>query len=139
MVKGLDLKMGAITLDRIIILLSLIGLIVSIYLVTYQYAGVPLECPETGIIDCATVLASPYSTLLGVHLSVYGVFFFILEMLVLRYKKELLVAVNAAGIGFVFYFLYAEYMVGKICIYCTTVHVVVAALFLISVYEFLKS
>lgn len=134
----MDLKKSEITLDKIILLLSVIGLLVSIYLVAYQYAGMPLECPETGIIDCASVLASPYSMLLGLHVSVYGILFFLVEIILLKYRKEMLVLLNAAGIGFVFYFLYAEYMIGKICIYCTTVHLTVLLLFLISMYEFLK-
>src|SRR5262249_31139331 len=45
--------------------LSLIGAVIAIYLTTVHYENVPLVCSTQGFIDCARVLASPYSVIPG--------------------------------------------------------------------------
>ncbi len=50
----------------------------------------------------------------------------------LRYGR---IGAGVVGIGFVFYLLYAElFAIGKICLYCTGVHVVTVALFAVVVF-----
>ncbi len=44
-----------------LLLLSLIGAGIAIYLTTVHYENVPLICSASGIVDCAHVLSSSYS------------------------------------------------------------------------------
>jgi uncharacterized membrane protein len=120
--------------------LSLIGLVVSIYLTVYHYTNFTLACPNHGIINCENVLSSPYATLFGLPIAIYGIIFFLIELLFLRINKnDFLLIYNSIGIGFVFYFIYIEKVVGSICIYCTSVHIIVATLFILSIYYSVKN
>ncbi len=122
---------------RISLALSLLGIMISIYLTAYHYAGIPLACPTGGIINCENVLNSSYAYLLGVPIAVFGVAFFAVEiLLLLRMRSEDALAIwNALGIGFVVYFIYLEKLVGNICIFCTAVHVIVLLLLAVTLYD----
>jgi uncharacterized membrane protein len=117
-------------------LLAALGLLISIYLAVSSSLNIQVACPSTQLINCSRVLSSLYSTTFGVPNTYYGILFFVL-VLVFSYIKqpELLALLNAGGLGFMLYFLYSEYRLGSICLYCTAVHVITFALFLISVYE----
>src|SRR6184192_3607883 len=47
------------------LILSLLGIGVALYLTVVHYQGAPLVCSTTGIIDCESVLSSPYSVVPG--------------------------------------------------------------------------
>jgi uncharacterized membrane protein len=58
--------------------LSLGGLAVSVYLtVEHATAARTLACPETGVVNCATVLSSPQSVVLGIPVAVLGLAYFV--------------------------------------------------------------
>lgn len=128
--------------------LSAIGFLAALYLTLVHYAGVPLECSTSGLINCANVINSPYGYLFGIPVALLGVVFFILEFAVLfvtsskrfgaleRTGSDIRILYNALGLAFVFYLLYAEYIVGNICEYCTVVHVVTVLLFILSFFGF---
>lgn len=122
-------------------LLSILGMLISIYLTAYHYiGGVPLICQNSGVINCANVLNSQYAILFGIPIAVFGIAFFIIELLLLWYKNDGITLLwNFLGLGSVIYFVYAEYMVGNICEYCTMVHIIVIILLSLSIYKFLKS
>lgn len=121
------------------LILAGLGLLDSAYVTVVHYiSAVPLACPETGIINCAQVLTSPQSVVLGLPLGVWGVvWFLVLGALVLRagrtgdgaaLPRRLWVVV---GMLAVVYFVYLELaVIGKICIFCTGVHLIVVALFI---------
>lgn len=114
----------------------LIGLITSLYLAYSATFNMPVACPKGQFIDCASVLSSPYAKTFGVPNGYLGVLFFLAVLAFVYLKRaELLALLNALGMGFVIYFLYAEYMVGSICLECTLVHICTVALLLISLYE----
>ncbi|MDE1825274.1 MAG: vitamin K epoxide reductase family protein [Candidatus Micrarchaeota archaeon] len=116
--------------------LVVIGLIISGYLTAYHYfGGVPLACSDNGVVDCAAVLVSPYASLFGIPVALFGVLFFVIAiaLLVLR-SREYLLYWNTAGFLFLFYLWFTELALGKICIYCTAVHAVVILLFFISLF-----
>ncbi len=120
---------------RLAILVSLIGLAISIYLtITHYYPDVPLACPETGIINCNNVLTSQYAYILGLPVAVLGVLFFIAELIVILVIKnnDYFIMLSGIGMAFVFYYIYSEYMVGSICIYCTGVHICAISLLILS-------
>lgn len=122
-------------MKSIAVAISVIGLLLSAYLtIVYLFPGT-LACPSKGVIDCVDVLTSQYSTIFGIPNAVLGMVFFIAETaVVVRYfGKDQMVVMNGVGMAFVLYYIYAEYMLRSICIYCTGVHICVAALLIISI------
>jgi uncharacterized membrane protein len=121
---------------KIEIATAAIGLLVSVYLVLYHYSSIPLLCSSSGVINCGYVLHSSYSYLFGVPVAVYGMVFFIAELLLIKRRNaEYQLMLNAIGVSFVAYFLYVEYVLGAICEYCTVVHAAVVLLFAISIIQ----
>lgn len=119
------------------LVLSIIGLIDSIYLTVYHYLNLPLICPGTGAVDCATVLNSRFAVFFGFPTAILGVIFFAVIIALLLMKKEDYVLYwNTMGFFFLFYLWYAEYVIGKICLYCTLIHVLVLLLLALSVYPY---
>ncbi len=122
------------------VILAILGLLISIYLTTYHFLGVPLACSTSGLINCNNVINSPYGYIFGIPVAVYGIAFFIAELIVLYFIKDIFAKVFLNGIGVIgiVYFLYSEYMVGNICEYCTAVHLITITLFILSVYLYKK-
>jgi uncharacterized membrane protein len=94
-------------------------------------------------IDCQAVLTSAQSVIFGIPVPVFGVIFFVVLgalCLPLAWRSTTpwvhwarLVGV-VVGIGMVFYLVSTElFTVKKICLWCTGVHVVTFALFVIVV------
>src|SRR5690349_16906221 len=63
------------------IVISLVGLAVSVYL-TFEHftANATLACSIGGVIDCAKVTTSAWSTFLGVPVALLGVVFFVVAL-----------------------------------------------------------
>ncbi|MGC8479095.1 MAG: vitamin K epoxide reductase family protein [Candidatus Micrarchaeia archaeon] len=122
------------------LILSIIGLTVSIYLSIYHMLGIPLLCSTSGLINCSNVINSPFGYIAGIPVADFGVAFFVIEIGVLLFISDPFakIFINTIGLGFVFYFLYAEYTVGNICEYCTSVHIIVILLLILSIYLFKK-
>lgn len=124
--------------------ICLAGLGVATYLTLAHYTtSVTLACPDQthGVINCAQVTTSQYSKILGIPVALLGLLFFA-GMLPLQLPwawrsahpwvrlGRLLAAV--VGIGMVIWLVYAElFLIGKICIYCTSVHVLTFLLFIV--------
>ncbi len=113
--------------DILVILLG-IGAIVSAYLIYAHYVPSALICPNTGIISCETVLTSSYSVVFGVPLAVYSLGWFVLALLFIQYRKLKPAAGiwMLIGIGGIIYSVFAMYMIGKICIFCSTLDAIIA-------------
>lgn len=123
--------------------LSLAGLGVSAYL-TYVHYTEPraLSCPDNGAISCTKVTTSPESMVFGViPVAVLGVVFFT-AMLALclpmswrarePWVDRARLAGVVAGMGMVLYLVAVELLsVHAICLWCTGVHVVAFALFVV--------
>lgn len=120
-------------------LLSLIGLGVSVYLTIAHYAHYSLICSDTSIINCAQVTHSPQSYVFGIPVAVLGLVFFV-PMVALcspwawRSASRLVAPARLGGlivgVGFVFYLIYNElFVIGKICLDCSFVHLVTLLLF----------
>jgi len=125
-----------IGLSRARIVLAVLGLLSSVYLSYSAAFNVAVACPTMGLLNCESVLSSQYASTFGIPNGYLGVIFFAAVLLLVRMKKPAyLAALNAIGMGFVLYFVRAEYLLGSICVYCTLVHVCTAALLLISLYE----
>ena len=128
------------SLKGAMVVLSVLGLIVSIYLAAYHLLGIPLLCSTSGIINCNNVINSPYGYIFGVPVADYGIVFFMVELFIIFFIKDPFAKVflNGIGLGGVIYFLYSEYMIGNICEYCTSVHIITVLLLIISIYLYRK-
>lgn len=121
-------------------LLSLLGLGVAGYLTLTHYAQdrVPLACATGGVVDCEAVTSSAASMLGPLPVAVLGVAWFAVQLglVLVHASNRLQLAWTGLGLAFVFYLVFAElFLVGAICLWCTAVHVLVVALFLVAVAE----
>lgn len=125
--------------------LCLFGLGVATYLtLTHFDSSVPLSCPAGGgFVNCEKVTTSPQSEIFGIPVAVLGLVYFV-PMLVLNvpaawhsvdrrvHLARLVLAV--AGVGMVLYLVSAElFLIGNLCLWCTSVHVVTFLLFVVVV------
>ncbi len=118
--------------------LLLIGIIDSAYLTAEHFGAAPLVCPSNGLINCATVLGSRYSIVFGIPLAVMGLVWTVVMLLLLTTPKSKIIEavtpvwymLGAAGVA---YSVVSQYLLGHICIYCTTLDATII-LFLITVY-----
>ena len=127
-------------------ILSLAGLGVSIYLTIAHYnTAVTLACPATSTINCEKVTTSPESIVFGIPVAVLGLAFYVFLAVVnsprawritwppLRWAR---VGSVVVGILFVLYLIYAElFSIRAICLWCTSVHVITFALFVLIVFS----
>ncbi|HEY8743869.1 MAG TPA: vitamin K epoxide reductase family protein [Chloroflexota bacterium] len=121
------------------LLCSLAGLAVAFYLSAVHLSStVPLYCAENGVINCAQVTTSPSSIVLGVPVAYYGVIWFgvMTLLLVLRHRAVPLgrLVWVAGGVAGVLYLLYSElFVIGAICLWCSLVHLLILAIFALTV------
>ncbi len=130
----------------LIFALSLVGIAISIYLTSVHYAKVPLVCSTTGLVDCASVLSSPFSVVPGttIPITVPGLAW-CLVMAGLAFaswrlwpeRRNLRIAEFAwslVGMLTVLYLVYAELVrLHRICAWCTALHVLILVMFLATI------
>lgn len=123
-------------------LLSLVGLVLAIYLTIAHFQGSQiLACSDTGLVNCSKVTTSPQSYFLGIPVAVLGLVNFVIFSVInspwvwrmknywLQLSRAVLVV---GGMVFVLWLVYAELIIiNNICLYCTGVHLVTFALFVI--------
>ncbi len=121
------------------LLLALAGLATSIYLTIAHHASPELlVCAENSVVDCASVTSSEQSRLFGVPVADLGTAFYAFLTLLclpqawrspnpwIRWARLGSVAI---GVLMVVYLVAAEvFLIGKICLWCTVVHVITLAL-----------
>ncbi|HVX39716.1 MAG TPA: vitamin K epoxide reductase family protein [Gemmatimonadaceae bacterium] len=135
--------------DRLAIALATVGLLIAAYLTLLHYdSGVRLVCSAGAFVNCETVLTSPSATFAGVPVAVWGLAWFgvalVLAVLLLRDQARdkpnalrlASRAWTAAGVIGVLYLVYQEVgVVGKICAWCTAVHLIVLAMAIVQFTE----
>ena len=120
--------------------LSLIAVFVSIYLLYVHYSPVSLACPDVGIINCANVLTSGYSSFFGIPLPIFGLVYFILLIILSFIKKTDLIVLILSTISLfvVATLLYIEFgLIHSVCIYCSSIHLIAIIIFFISLYKYI--
>ena len=117
-----------------------VGLAVSGYLTYEHFTGSQsLVCAEGEIVNCAAVTSSAYAYLLGVPVALLGllylaagnVFFWVLAPRLGKRAAGAGAAYTGLGVLYVFYLIWAELQLRQLCSWCTVVHVVTVALFVI--------
>jgi uncharacterized membrane protein len=123
-------------------ILVVLGLADAAYLtLTHFTTTVQLACSDSGTIDCARVTTSAQSYILGIPVAVLGLLFFGVYAALcapsawrspkprLRYAR---LAWAIGGVATVVYLIYAElFEIDAICLWCSLVHVVTIALFVV--------
>jgi uncharacterized membrane protein len=123
------------------------GLLVSLYLTLLHYfSAVPLACPGSGgAIDCERVLTSPQAVVLGLPVAAWGLLWFVVAVALAAsafggplagadWLGRARAAWSLVGALVVVYLIYTELLViGKICLWCSTVHVLVLAMLVVEV------
>ena len=127
--------------------LSIGGLGVSIYLTIAHFnTSVTLACPATSTVNCEKVTTSPESYAFGIPVAVLGLAFYLFLAVVnspwvwrmtwppIRWAR---IGSMVVGIVFVLWLVYAElFKIGAICLWCTSVHVITFALFVLIMFSF---
>jgi uncharacterized membrane protein len=121
--------------------ICLAGVGISIYLLIVHYDRGALICNTSGVVNCSKVLTSPSSVIFGIPVPIFGLLYFIgmgAICLPFAWRSEWAwlawgrLAGAVAGIGMVVYLIYQEALVlHTICLWCTGVHVLTFAMFLI--------
>jgi uncharacterized membrane protein len=127
--------------------LSLAGLGVSIWLTIAHFTSSSLLlCPSNSFVNCGEVTSSPESMVFGVFpVAVLGLAFYVFLVAInspwawrsprpqIRWAR---IGSMVVGMGFVLYLVYAELIqIGKLCEYCTAVHVITFLLFIFIVFN----
>lgn len=124
--------------------LALAALAVSIYL-TIAHFTTPavLACANSGVVNCARVTTSAQSRVLGIPVAVLGLGWSIAMVALCSppawasdapWTRIGRVVLSVAGIVFVLWLVYAElFVIRAICLWCTVVHLLTFALFVIIV------
>jgi len=127
------------------LVLSLLGLGVSVYLTIDHFAKISPACPGTGssLINCTKVTTSAESYFLGIPVAVLGLAFYVVMTAINlpvawratdRRVHLARLALVAVGMAFALYLVSAELLIiGNICLWCTSVHVVTFLLFVLIV------
>ncbi len=134
--------------DRLRLVLTTLGLAIAAYLTLLHYdTSIPLVCGRGTIVDCETVLSSPSSTVLGAPVALWGLLWFgvafVLGVLTARAPGSGRSGLRTAGLawtligtGAVLWLVYQEIgVIGKICAWCTAIHVLVLTLLVVQVLE----
>jgi uncharacterized membrane protein len=123
-------------------ILCAIALADSAYLTWIHYTNpTGLFCSTTGIFNCDAVTTSVYSHPFGIPVAVAGLAWSFVMLLLCspwgwrspwRWVSPVRLAGSVAGVGMVFYLIYRElFSLSHICEYCTVVHVMTIALFIV--------
>ncbi|HLG61299.1 MAG TPA: vitamin K epoxide reductase family protein [Ktedonobacteraceae bacterium] len=131
-----------------LLLCSIIGIGISIYLTTVHYENVPLVCSANGVVDCAKVLSSPFSVIPGtsIPITVPGLAWSLLSAFLAIYAlyqgmehRWIPVAQFAwalVGMLTVLYLVYIEIVrLHTICAWCTAMHVLILLMFLVTIVQ----
>ena len=136
-------------LYQIIIIFSLLGILVSLYLVQNHYAaptaGALCDFGET--LSCSLVNTSTFSVLLNVPVALLGALWFLFAgwMAWKGVKKGrnnegaiplLLLGWSILGLLFVVYFIIAEIILQAVCPFCTVAHLLVVIILVLSIILF---
>lgn len=135
-------------LKQIIIALSVLGLLVSIYMTIYKITSNDNMC--VGSKDCSVVNASRYSEVNGIPVGLIGVvgYVAILGLLWLEDKNEffkengsmILFGVTLIGFFFTLWLVYVEVALLKAyCPFCITSQVSMTVIFILSLIRVIKS
>ena len=128
-----------------LLICSLAGVGIAIYLTSVHYENVPLVCSDNGLVNCAKVLSSPYSVVPGTSIPItipglaWSLVSAVLALVALYRGTERRIALAQFGwalVGMltVLYLVYVEIVrLRTICAWCTAFHVLILVVFLVTI------
>jgi uncharacterized membrane protein len=134
----------------LLLVLSLLGVGISLYLTSVHYENVALVCSASGLIDCARVLSSAYSVVPGTTLPItipgFGWCVVSASLAIVGLfattgsgQRRIRIAQfiwALSGLLVVLYLVYVEIVrLHTICAWCTALHVLVLLLFLVTLVQ----
>lgn len=134
----------------LLLVLSLLGVGISIYLTSVHYENVPLVCSASGLIDCARVISSSYSVVPGTSLPitipgfgwcVVSASLAIVGLFAQTAPGQRRVRIAQffwalSGLLVVLYLVYVEIVrLHTICAWCTALHVLILLMFLVTLVQ----
>lgn len=114
---------------KLLAIILVLGIIDSAYLTVVHFAPGALYCPTIGTaVDCKTVLTSSFSNVFGIPLAVMGLVWFVASLLFLYFGSNKIVRNiwMIVGLGGITYSIIGQSLLGKICIYCSLLDVLIA-------------
>ena len=115
---------------KAILVLSLLGLIISLYQ-TYDYYT-PSDgsfCDFSATISCSAVTKSSYARILTTPVAILGVLYFLILALLSRKAEPkyftFMYLWSLLGTLFIIYLIYAEIQLGALCPLCTLIHLLI--------------
>ncbi len=129
-----------------IVILSIVGLLTSLYLTAGHFKGAEQGsfCDFSETISCSIVNTSVFSQIANVPVALFGaIWFVILLAMSIRAKKDKKLTTplflwNIAGLLSIGYFIFAEFMLKALCPLCTIVHIIILITFILSSLMFKK-
>ena len=134
----------------VLLVLSLLGVGIAIYLTAVHYENVPLVCSENGLVNCARVISSSYSVVPGttVPITIPGFGWCIVSASLAiaglfsttgLWQRRIRIAQFVwalFGMLVVLYLVYAEIVrLRTICAWCTALHVLILLMFLLTLVQ----
>ena len=134
----------------VLLVLSLLGVGITIYLTAVHYENVPLVCSESGLVNCARVISSSYSVVPGttVPITIPGFGWCIVSASLAiaglfattgLWQRRIRIAQFGwalSGLLVVLYLVYIEIVrLHTICAWCTALHVLILLMFLITLVQ----
>jgi uncharacterized membrane protein len=134
-------------LSQLAIVLTIVGLLVSIYMTIYKITSNDSMCIGSG--DCKTVNASRYAEVYGIPVAVLGVagYSAILAVLLLERRPGffrengtlVLFGLSLTGFLFTLYLIFVEVaLIKAYCPFCITSQTVMTIIFIISVIRLIR-
>ena len=134
----------------LLLVLSLLGAGIAIYLTLVHYENAPLVCSASGLVDCARVLSSSFSVVPGtsVPVTVPGLVWCLVSATLaiaglsrameLQQRRINVVqfAWSLSGLLAVLYLVYVEIVrLHTICAWCTGFHILILFMFLVTLLQ----
>jgi uncharacterized membrane protein len=134
-------------LYRISLVLTLIGVLVSIYMTIYKVTSNDALCLGSG--DCSTVNASRYSEVYGIPVASVGIAGYLSILLVLWYERFdkfflkngplLVFGMSLTGFLFTLYLIYIESAILRaICPFCLLSQISMTVIFFLSITRLIR-
>ena len=126
---------------------AVVGLGISIYLTGVHYAGTPLACSGSGLVNCEAVISSSYGTIgpNGVPTSAAGIGWFAISLVLSlvqiarpqgRFAPVLHQYWSGAGLAVALLLVSVDVVrIGAICAWCSAAHALVLLTLLLVLYR----
>ncbi len=126
--------MSSTNKTKILLIISALGIAVSLYLTYVKLTGSPIKC---SVGSCDIVQRSKYAEIFGIPVALFGVLYYLTVAILAQYKAtKMLKIVTSWGILFSGYLTYLElFVIHEICQWCVISAILATGAF---VFSFIK-